>query len=98
MLNFAKQIALDAGSLLVQRLGSARVSNKGDIDLVTEADIAAEKLIIDQIRSYYPRHSVLAEESGEAISIGGDGSSWKWVIDPLDGTTNYAHGYPCFCV
>jgi len=98
VLNFAKQIALDAGSLLVQRLGSARVSNKGDIDLVTEADIAAEKLIIDQIRSYYPRHSVLAEESGEAISIGGDGSSWKWVIDPLDGTTNYAHGYPCFCV
>jgi Archaeal fructose-1,6-bisphosphatase and related enzymes of inositol monophosphatase family len=98
LLNFAKQIALEAGQLLVQRLGSARVSNKGDIDLVTEADIAAEQLIIDRIRSYYPRHSILAEESGEAVIVGGGGSEWKWIIDPLDGTTNYAHGYPCFCV
>lgn len=97
MLNFAKQLALDAGKLLVQRLGSARVSNKGDIDLVTEADIAAEKLIIDQIRSYYPRHAILAEESGEAVSIDGV-TTFKWIVDPLDGTTNYAHGYPCFCV
>jgi len=98
LLNFAKQIALEAGQLLVQRLGSARVSNKGDIDLVTEADIAAEQLIIDRIRSYYPRHSILAEESGEAVIVGESGSDWKWIIDPLDGTTNYAHGYPCFCV
>ena len=97
MLNFAKQLALDAGSLLVQRLGSARITNKGDIDLVTEADIAAEQLIIDRIRSHFPRHAILAEESGEAVSLG-DGNSWKWIIDPLDGTTNYAHGYPCFCV
>ena len=98
MLNFAKQIALEAGSLLVQRLGSARVSNKGDIDLVTEADIAAEELIIDHIRSYYPKHGILAEESGEAVSIGDTASKWRWIVDPLDGTTNYAHGYPCFCV
>ena len=98
MLNFAKQLALDAGKLLVQRLGSARISNKGDIDLVTEADIAAEKLIVDRIRSHYPRHAVLAEESGEAVSIEGGRTTFKWVVDPLDGTTNYAHGYPCFCV
>jgi myo-inositol-1(or 4)-monophosphatase len=98
LLNFAKQIALDAGSLLVQRLGSALVSNKGDIDLVTEADIAAEQLIIERIRSYYPKHGILAEESGEAVSVGDSSSSWRWVVDPLDGTTNYAHGYPCFCV
>jgi myo-inositol-1(or 4)-monophosphatase len=97
LLNFAKQVAFDAGSLLVQRLGSARITNKGDIDLVTEADIAAEELIIERIRSHYPKHGILAEESGEAVSIG-NGSSWKWIIDPLDGTTNYAHGYPCFCV
>lgn len=83
---------------MVQRLGSARVSNKGDIDLVTEADIAAEQLIIDRVRSHYPKHGILAEESGEAVSIGDDSSTWKWIIDPLDGTTNYAHGYPCFCV
>ena len=97
MLNFIKQVALDAGTVLVQRLGSARISNKGDIDLVTEADIAAEELIIDRIRSYYPRHGILAEESGEAVTVGDTASEWRWVIDPLDGTTNYAHGYPCFC-
>ena len=98
MLNFIKQVALDAGTVLVQRLGSARITNKGDIDLVTEADIAAEELIIDRIRSYYPRHGILAEESGEAVTVGDTASEWRWVIDPLDGTTNYAHGYPCFCV
>jgi myo-inositol-1(or 4)-monophosphatase len=98
LLNFTKQLALDAGSLLVQRLGSARVSTKGDIDLVTEADIAAEKLIIDQIRSYHPRHAILAEESGEVVTVDGGDTRFKWIIDPLDGTTNYAHGYPCFCV
>ena len=98
MLNFATQIAREAGNLLVQRLGTAKVSTKGDINLVTEADIAAENLIIERIRSHYPQHGILAEESGEAVLVGGKRSEWKWVIDPLDGTTNYAHGYPCFCV
>ena len=98
MLNFAVDMARDAGALLVQRLGSAKVSTKGDINLVTEADIAAENLILERIRSYYPQHEILAEESGEAILVGGKRSDWKWIIDPLDGTTNYAHGYPCFCV
>ena len=98
MLNFAIQVARDAGNLLVQRLGAAQITNKGDIDLVTEADIAAEELIIDRIRSHYPLHGILAEESGEAIQEGSSRSEWKWIIDPLDGTTNYAHGYPCFCV
>ncbi|HXD32263.1 MAG TPA: inositol monophosphatase family protein [Pyrinomonadaceae bacterium] len=95
MLNFAIQMARDAGRILVERQGrSLQVSNKGDINLVTEADLAAEKLIIDRINSYYPRHAVLAEESG-ASSLPAE---WKWIIDPLDGTTNYAHGYPCYCV
>ena len=98
MLNFAIQIARDAGSLLLQRLGSAQIRNKGDIDLVTEADLASEELIIERIRSHYPQHGILAEESGEAVQVGPDRSEWKWIIDPLDGTTNYAHGYPCFCV
>ena len=98
MLNFAIQVARDAGSLLVQRLGAAQVTNKGDIDLVTEADIAAEELIIERIRSHYPLHGILAEESGEAVQAQSQRSAWKWIIDPLDGTTNYAHGYPCFCV
>jgi myo-inositol-1(or 4)-monophosphatase len=98
LLNFAVNVARDAGALLVQRLGSAKITTKGDINLVTEADIAAENLIIERIRSHYPQHGILAEESGEAIFVGGKRSEWKWIIDPLDGTTNYAHGYPCFCV
>lgn len=96
MLNFAIQMARDAGRILVERKGrSLQVSHKGDINLVTEADLAAEKLIIDRINSYYPRHAILAEESGASSS---EPAEWKWIIDPLDGTTNYAHGYPCFCV
>ena len=98
MLNFAIDVAREAGGVLAQRLGSAKVTNKGDIDLVTEADLASEKLIIERIRSYHPQHTILAEESGETVLVGGKRSEWKWVIDPLDGTTNYAHGYPCFCV
>src|ERR1051326_4367111 len=81
----------------MQRLGVAKVTNKGDIDLVTEGDLASENLIIERIRSYYPQHGILAEESGEAQLSRGK-SEWKWIIDPLDGTTNYAHSYPCFCV
>ncbi len=98
MLNFAIQTARDAGNLLLEKFGRiSGVMKKGDINLVTEADLASEALIIERIKSYQPRHAILAEESGEAVVIGGD-TKWKWVIDPLDGTTNYAHGYPCFCV
>jgi len=101
LLNFAIQTARDAGSILADRMGRAlQVSNKGDIDLVTEADLASEKLIIDRIKSHYPRHAILAEESGaiEGFQTVSGQSDWRWIIDPLDGTTNYAHGYPCFCV
>lgn len=101
MLNFAIQTARDAGAILIDRLGRAlQVSNKGDIDLVTEADLASEKLIIERIKSHYPRHAILAEESGPTAGVEAERgtSEWKWIIDPLDGTTNYAHGYPCFCV
>jgi myo-inositol-1(or 4)-monophosphatase len=100
LLNFAISVARDAGNILVDKLGRAlRVSNKGAIDLVTEADLASEKLIIERIRSHYPRHAILAEESGASNNNSDDSAAeWKWIIDPLDGTTNYAHGYPCFCV
>jgi myo-inositol-1(or 4)-monophosphatase len=100
LLNFAISVARDAGNILVDKLGRAlQVSNKGAIDLVTEADLASEKLIIERIRSHYPRHAILAEESGASDNNSDDSATeWKWIIDPLDGTTNYAHGYPCFCV
>jgi myo-inositol-1(or 4)-monophosphatase len=97
MLNFAMQTAREAGKILLDKFGKKiNVSFKGDINLVTEADLASEKFIIEQIKSYYPKHSILAEESGNAVVDGN--STWKWIIDPLDGTTNFAHGYPCFCV
>src|SRR5215213_9219488 len=99
MLNFAIQTAHDAGRILAERFGRViEVSNKGDIDIVTEADLAAERFIIERIKSHYPRHAILAEEA-EAAGVRHEGQGeWKWIIDPLDGTTNYAHGYPAFCV
>jgi len=98
MLNFAIETAREAGQLLLEKFGRiTSVTKKGDINLVTEADLASEALIVEKIKSYYPRHSILAEEAGNAVTIGG-GNTFKWIIDPLDGTTNYAHGYPCFCV
>ena len=101
MLNFAIQTARDAGRLLAERFGRStlQITNKSELDLVTESDLASERLIIDRIRTYHPRHAILAEESG--ASGPGDQepkNQWRWIIDPLDGTTNYAHGYPCFCV
>jgi myo-inositol-1(or 4)-monophosphatase len=97
MLNFAIETAREAGHILLEKFGrKINISLKGEINLVTEADLASEKHIVEKIRSYQPKHSILAEESGDAIVIGD--SKWKWIIDPLDGTTNYAHGYPCWCV
>lgn len=97
MLNFAIETAREAGQILLEKYERKHyITKKGDINLVTEADLASEAHIIEKIKSYYPKHSILAEEAGEAV-VNGDGK-WKWIIDPLDGTTNYAHGYPCFCV
>ncbi|MEO8648609.1 MAG: inositol monophosphatase family protein [Acidobacteriota bacterium] len=98
MLNFALETARQAGNLLLEKFGRiTAITKKGDINLVTEADLASEAMIIDRIKSHYPKHAILAEEAGDAVVIE-NGNEWKWIIDPLDGTTNYAHGYPCFCV
>ncbi len=100
MLNFAIQTARDAGRVLAERFGrTLEISNKSELDLVTESDLASERLIIDRIKTHYPRHAILAEESGASEPADREKhSEWRWIIDPLDGTTNYAHGYPCFCV
>ena len=100
MLDFAIQTARDAGRILAERFGrSIEITNKSELDLVTESDLASERLIIDRIRTHYPRHAILAEESGASEPADRDRQSdWRWIIDPLDGTTNYAHGYPCFCI
>jgi myo-inositol-1(or 4)-monophosphatase len=88
--------AARAAGMLAMRLASAGVAieHKGTVDLVTEADVAAEKLIIAALGDAFPEHGVLAEESG----AGGQDSSHVWIIDPIDGTTNFSHGFPHFCV
>ena len=95
MLDFAVDIARQAGQLLHEGLARPHeIRFKGAIDLVTEMDVAAEELILAAIRARYPAHAILAEESGATEAASG----YKWVVDPLDGTTNYAHGLPIFCV
>jgi myo-inositol-1(or 4)-monophosphatase len=95
MLDFAVSVAREAGRLLLDRIGSITdITHKGAINIVTDVDLASEELIRDRIATHYPRHQVLAEEGGLAESS----SEYRWVIDPLDGTTNYAHGLPIFCV
>jgi myo-inositol-1(or 4)-monophosphatase len=92
----AAQIARDAGEILRARFGQPHeVRYKGTIDLVTEADRAAEDLIADRLRTVCPDHDLLCEEGSVAATSGG---AYCWVVDPLDGTTNFAHGLPTFAV
>jgi myo-inositol-1(or 4)-monophosphatase len=87
--------AYEAGKLLMDKFESGiRVEFKGKNDLVTEADRQAEALVVKLIRQRYPDHDFLAEEGDYGVS----GSDHRWIIDPLDGTTNYAHGFPWFAV
>ncbi len=94
-----RALAVDAaragGAVLREGYGQVHsVRFKGEIDLVTEIDVRAERTITELIKTRFPSHRILAEEG----TIGGDDAAHRWVIDPLDGTTNYAHGLPVFCV
>jgi myo-inositol-1(or 4)-monophosphatase len=94
-LDAAIEIAQQAGSLL-RHYFERRVhfELKGDFDLVTEADRASEKFVVEQLKARFPEHAILAEEGG-----GHDNASeYRWYVDPLDGTTNFAHGYPVYNV
>ena len=94
-LETAVEIAREAGALLVNFF-ERRVpfETKGEFDLVTEADRASEKLVVERLRSYFPAHNVMAEEGGGHQSA----SEYRWFVDPLDGTTNFAHSFPVFNV
>ncbi|RLC39944.1 MAG: inositol monophosphatase [Candidatus Coatesbacteria bacterium] len=93
--NFIREVAIKAGELLMEYYKEdLSMYLKGDINPVTIADTESEKLIIGEIKKAFPHHSILAEETGGEKQE----SEWLWVIDPLDGTTNYAHHYPSFCV
>ena len=96
MLNIGVGAARRAGDLIVRqlnRLDTLTVDVKGRNEFVTQVDRAAEQVIIDHIRKHYPEHGFLGEESGAQGS-----SDHQWIIDPLDGTTNFIHGFPVFAV
>jgi myo-inositol-1(or 4)-monophosphatase len=96
LLNIAVRAARRAGEVIVRslvRLESLEVTSKGRNDYVSEIDRSAEREIIEIIHKHYPEHAILAEESGSS----GDGDT-VWIIDPLDGTTNFLHGFPVFAV
>jgi myo-inositol-1(or 4)-monophosphatase len=90
-----KAMAREAGALLMKYFHQhVKIEYKGAVDLVTVADRESEALILERIRKQFPSHEVMGEE-GTRIETGSD---YKWYVDPLDGTTNFAHGYPVFCV
>ncbi len=94
-LEVAVQTAIEAGGILLSEFDRpAKISYKGEVDLVTQADRRSEEAIVSRLRSYFPKHAIVAEEGGGQE---GDGRH-RWIVDPLDGTTNFAHGYPCFAV
>lgn len=99
-LDVAKEASLEAGEMLLGQFEqrayerSSPFELKSAFDLVTAADRASEKLIIEKLSHYFPSHSIQAEEGGGQES----GSEYRWYVDPLDGTTNFAHGYPAWSV
>ncbi len=89
-----QELAREAGALLLSFFGKVAIEYKGDADLVTQADRSCEELIVDRIRKQWPGHDLIGEEGSRNET----GSDFRWHIDPLDGTTNFAHGFPVFCV
>jgi myo-inositol-1(or 4)-monophosphatase len=97
-LEAAIEIAQEAGKVLMEELSRPLdIRYKGDeVDLVTQADKRSERLIVERLSKYFPDHAIAAEEGTGHESA--SASQFRWHVDPLDGTTNFAHGYPCFCV
>jgi myo-inositol-1(or 4)-monophosphatase len=98
LLNIAMRAARRAGDFIaksISRLDSLKIDTKGRNDFVTDIDRKAEADIIETIRRSYPQHAVLGEESGRSS---GGSDEYLWIIDPLDGTTNFLHGFPTFAV
>ena len=92
---FTIAIVREAGTFLKEMLNKKHtIDYKGEINIVTEADRISEEMLMGRIHEKFPDHDILTEESNGTDS----GSDFRWIIDPLDGTTNYAHGYPVFCV
>jgi myo-inositol-1(or 4)-monophosphatase len=94
-LDTAVEIAREAGALVADYFARhIPFETKGEYDLVTEADRASERLIVERLSRHFPSHAIVAEEGGGHENASG----YRWYVDPLDGTTNFAHGFPCFNV
>jgi myo-inositol-1(or 4)-monophosphatase len=94
-LHIARKAAFRAGGILRENIhGIRQITYKGDINLVTEMDMKSERAVVETLLASFPDHGIMAEEETTIRN----GSGFTWIIDPLDGTTNYAHGYPCFSV
>jgi myo-inositol-1(or 4)-monophosphatase len=94
-LSVACEAALKAGGILRANIqGTRKITLKGDINLVTEMDMRSERAVVETLLASFPGHGIIAEEETRILG----NSGFTWIIDPLDGTTNYAHGYPCFSV
>jgi myo-inositol-1(or 4)-monophosphatase len=95
MKNFLTQMATKAGKILLDGYRKPKqITSKGDEGIVTDTDFRSEKFLVNTIKTAYPEHSIMAEESGITRSD----SEWLWLIDPLDGTTNFSQKLPLFCV
>jgi myo-inositol-1(or 4)-monophosphatase len=92
---FAESAAVEAGRVLLNAYGRVAAREKGPGDLVTDADFASQSCIAGRIREAYPDHTLLAEEEGANVD---PSRPWRWVVDPLDGTINFSHGFPFWCV
>ncbi len=94
-LEVAIETAVEAGGILLSEFDKpVKISYKGEVDLVTQADRRSEEAIVERLRNYFPAHTIVAEEGGGQEAD----ARYRWIVDPLDGTTNFAHGYPCFAV
>jgi myo-inositol-1(or 4)-monophosphatase len=94
-LDVAIETAREAGAILLAEFDRpVKISYKGEVDIVTQADRRSEQAIVSRLLMHFPKHAIVAEEGGGTES----GSPFRWHVDPLDGTTNFAHGYPCFAV
>jgi myo-inositol-1(or 4)-monophosphatase len=94
-LEVAEAAARRAGELLIAVYGHVQAREKAPFDLVTDADIASQRAVAEILSNAFPDHTLLAEEEGAAPEVG---NPWRWIVDPLDGTINFAHGVPLWCV
>ncbi len=107
-LEVAVDAAREAGDILLAEFDRPqKISYKGEVDLVTEADRRSEHAVVTRLRSHFPKHAIIGEEGGGYDGAAAPGAfpepsgampRYCWYVDPLDGTTNFAHGYPCFAV